>query len=320
MTTNQTNVTAGVFTAAQKSRMSAPAAWALAARPPIVLLSAFGASTGYWNLVTHDQLNPPLASFLLTLVGAAFLGAGIMIHNDYTDAKSDAALKPYKPIPRGIISLNAARSVGLGLMALAVVLGAATRLPFTGALNWRLAAFTLLVAVIGVYYNHYGKKHGLWGHAAVAFGVGAIPYWGGLAIAPNDLVTLFPLAFSIFVMEIGREILVCVGDWRGDLAAGFRTTPLALGLLRATKLAVWFYLAYLVLLFIPYLQGGFGLLYLVGALFFAAVLFITWYRMLRAVQLGDEALIEQRGEVDLRIGTRAAVLLLQVLLLVEAFV
>jgi 4-hydroxybenzoate polyprenyltransferase len=314
------NATAGIFVAAQRSPISRPVAWLLAARPPIVVLSAFGASTGYWNLVTHHHLQPPVLTFVLALLGAAALGAGIMIHNDYTDAVSDAAIKPYKPIPSGLISASAARAVGLGLMGLAVLSVAVATLPFTGQVNWIAAGFTILIGLIAVYYNHLGKKHGLWGHAAVAFGVGAIPYWGGLAVAPQDGVTLLPLAVSIFVMEIGREILVCVGDWRGDQAAGFRTTPIALGLLPATRLAGWFYLGYLLLLPWPYLQGSFGRVYLFGALAFAAVLFATWYRTLQVVRSGDEALIQGRCEVDLRIGTRTAVLLFQVLLLIEAFV
>lgn len=29
---------------------------------------------------------------------------------------------------------------------------------------------------MALYYSYYGKHHGLWGHAAVAYGVGAIPF------------------------------------------------------------------------------------------------------------------------------------------------
>ena len=313
------NITAPIFDAAQRSA-NRPAAWLLLARPPIIVLGALGASTGYWNLVEMNNLQPGPLPFLLTLLGAACLSAGIMIHNDYTDAVSDALTKPYKPIPSGVISAGAARAVGLALMGLAVIVAALTTLPFLGRANWMLAAFTFLLVVMAVYYNHWGKKHGLWGHTAVAFGVGAIPYWGGLAVAPNDLTTLLPLAISIFVMETGREIMVSLSDWRGDAAAGFRTTPIALGLERATKLAGWFYLAYLGLLFWPFIQGSFGWLYLLGALGFAAVLLVTWYRTLLAVRSGDEALIERRCEVDQRIGTRTAVLIFQIILLIEAFV
>ena len=67
----------------------------------------------------------------------------------------------------------------------------------------------LSLTIVGIVYNKWGKGWDIWGHILVAYGVAIIPFYGGVAIEPiNGIIAMAPLTISIFVMEIGREILV----------------------------------------------------------------------------------------------------------------
>jgi 4-hydroxybenzoate polyprenyltransferase len=197
----------------------------------------------------------------------------------------------------------------------------------TGALNWECGLLTFILVIIGLYYNYYGKHHGLFGHMAVAFGVGAIPYWGGLAIFPNQPLLMLPLAVAIFFQETGREIMVCAGDYVGDLKAGFKTTPVRHGRKRSMQIALFFYL-----LFIPIFPLSawdwagirmpqiFGVIYLIGGCILAAALLLTWFFTYNVVtKTDDEKKIWKSFERNLRIGTRVMIIVFQIFILLEIF-
>ncbi|MBN2054641.1 UbiA family prenyltransferase [bacterium] len=304
-------------------------AWCLLIRPLILFISCFGASVGAFNVTiatvpVNQGIHLAPIVYLLMLLGAGLLSAGLMIHNDYTDYASDCVNRPRKPLPRGIVSMAMARFWGILLMAGSVVVGAAISLPTTGRLNWPCAILTAAVVVIGIAYNRWGKHWGIWGHAMVAFGVGAIPVWGSWAVRPDSLAMMLPLGVAIFVMEIGREIMVCAGDIKGDIAAGYATTPIRLGRIPAMLVALGFYTAALPLYPIPYFGWLgfpilFGPLYMVGAVVFAGILYVTWILTFMVVRRGDDAAVWEAFERNIRLGTRLGVVAFQVILFLEAF-
>jgi 4-hydroxybenzoate polyprenyltransferase len=162
---------------------------------------------------------------------------------------------------------------------------------------------------------------------AVAFGVGAIPYWGGLAVFPNQPLLMLPLAVAIFFQETGREIMVCAGDYVGDLKAGFKTTPVRHGRKRSMQIALFFYL-----LFIPifplsawdwagiHMPQIFGVIYLIGGSILAAALLLTWFFTYNVVtKTDDEKKIWKSFERNLRIGTRVMIIVFQIFILLEIF-
>jgi len=163
-------------------------------RPPIVIISILGAAVGALNATKAQGLEFENISLLLTLLGAGLLGAGLMVHNDYTDLRSDRVNRPHKPIPSGAISPGKAKNVGIGLMVAAIPVALLTSWPGVPGegdvtpfgLNITCGLLTALIVIIGVKYNIDGKYKGIWGHTAVAFGVGAIPLWGAIALNPND--------------------------------------------------------------------------------------------------------------------------------------
>ena len=308
--------------------MSKAIAWLRIIRPPIILISCLGALVGALNasaFLNNSTIALTIYQLLMIIFGASFLAAGLMIHNDVTDLKSDKVNRPHKPLPAGRIQINSARLIGIILMILSIFIALFINYTINNQINWICGLFTLAIVVVGLYYNHYGKYHGILGHTAVAFGVGAIPFWGAIAIAPGNLLLMFPLALAIFVQEIGREIMVNVGDYQGDLKAGFKTVPVQFGRKKAMLIALIFYLLFIPIFPIPYF-GWFdasivfsSLFYIVGGTLFAVALLLTWILSYRVVKTNDEQKIWVAFERYERTGTRVMVIVFQIMLFLEAF-
>jgi geranylgeranylglycerol-phosphate geranylgeranyltransferase len=302
-------------------------AWVRMIRPPILFLCCFGALVSALNCAIYQQETLSIFQILLVILAPAFLSTGTMFHNDITDLESDKINRPKKPVPAGILKEKTVYYLGIALMIGSIFLGTLVNYMDTGALNWQCGVLTLLLVIIGLYYNYYGKHHGLVGHMAVAFGVGAIPYWGNIAVFPNQPLLMLPLATAIFFQETGREIMVCAGDYVGDLKAGFKTTPVRHGRKRAMQIALLFYL-----LFIPIfplsawdwagigMPQVFGIVYLIGGCILAASLIITWALTYNVViKTDDEKRIWKTFERYERTGTRVMIIVFQVFILLEVF-
>jgi geranylgeranylglycerol-phosphate geranylgeranyltransferase len=291
-------------------------AWFKIIRPPILFISALGAAVGALNV----DLNPDPITFWLALIAwAPLVYTGIMIHNDYTDLESDKVNRPNKPIPSGGISPNTARYTGLGMMFGGTALAFLINI-HKGEINYSAGLVALSLTIVGIVYNHWGKGWGIWGNVFVAYGVAIIPFYGGVAMEPMDgILAMAPLTISIFIMEIGREIIVCAEDVEGDIKAGFKTFPVRIGAKKAMYVAVVFYVGYALLYPAPYLFRWdilpslyYDPVYLVGATIFAIVLFVTWY--LTLVQMTEKAFWNY-----IRTGTRVGVIFFQFILLISAY-
>jgi 4-hydroxybenzoate polyprenyltransferase len=134
----------------------------------------------------------------MILIGAAFLSSGLMIHNDVTDLKSDQVNRPHKPLPRDIIKTRTTSATGIILMILSIIIAFTINIRDTGILNWRCGFLSIVIMLIGLYYNHYGKSHGILGNIAVALGVGAIPFWGGYVCFSNTTFYYVASSFCDF--------------------------------------------------------------------------------------------------------------------------
>ncbi len=307
-------------------------AWIKMIRPPILFLCSFGAVVSALNCALYNRVDLSYFQILILLLAPAFLSTGIMFHNDITDLESDKINRPKKPVPAGLLKEKTVYYTGIVLMIGSIFLAALVNYNDTNTINsntinWNCAALTLILVIIGLYYNYYGKHHGLVGHMAVAFGVGAIPYWGGLAVFPDQPLLMLPLAVALFFQETGREIMVCAGDYIGDLKAGFKTTPVRLGRKRSMQIALFFYL-----LFIPifplsaidwaglHMPKIFGSVYLIGGCMLAAGLLITWLlTYIVVIKTDDEKKIWKAFERYERTGTRVMIIVFQIFILLEIF-
>ena len=295
-------------------------------RPPILLVCSFGALVGALNVSVFFDVNLSYLQIFLIILAPAFLSTGTMIHNDVTDLDSDRVNRPHKPIPSGIIKEKTAHYIGLTLMFLSILVGLLINFVDYGTLNWNCAILTFFLVVVGVYYNYYGKLHGIFGHIAVAIGVGAIPYWGAIAAFPNELFVMLPLAVAVFFQEVGREIMVCIGDYVGDLKAGWKTTPVNLGRKKSIYVALVFYLIFVPLYPLPafdYLNIGapqvFGWSYFIGGTLMAATLLLTWFFSYLALLTNDEKKIWKAFERYERVGTRVMIIVFQIFILIYIF-
>lgn len=304
-------------------------AWFRIIRPPIVMISCLGALVGALNVsafINDGIIKLSLFQLLMIIIGATFLSSGLMIHNDVTDLKSDKVNRPHKPLPSEKISVKTAQLTGLLFMALSIFISLLVSFNENGLLNWRCGILTLSIVIIGVGYNHYGKYHGILGNILVAYGVGSIPFWGAIAIAPGPeyFFLMFPLALAIFIQEIGREIMVNNGDYKGDLKAGFKTLPVLIGRKKAMHISLIFYLAFIPIFPIPYFgwmgaEKIFSHIYLIGATIYVIALLTTWILTYKIVLKGNEKKIWRAFEMYERTGTRVMVIFFQIMLFLEAF-
>lgn len=208
-----------------------------------------------------------------TTVVAAAISATILAAgggnaiNDYFDRDIDRINAPDRPIPRGAVTPRAALAFSLALFGLAVVLALA--LP---TLALAIAAFNLLALV--AYTKLFKGLPGV-GNAVVAYLVGSAFLFGGAVVGNVEATAvLFVLAA---VSTLTREIVKDVEDVRGDREEGLRTLPIAVGSKRALGLGAILLVAAVVASPLPYLQGTFGLAYLVVVVPADAVmLYASW--------------------------------------------
>lgn len=296
-------------------------------RPPILFLCCFGAVVSALNCAIFMNESLSYVQILFLILAPAFLSTGTMFHNDITDLESDKINRPKKPVPSGLLKEKTVYYTGIVLMIVSIFFGLLVNFWDKGEINWQCGVLTFFLVVIGLYYNYYGKHHGLVGHMAVAIGVSAIPYWGALAVFPNQPLLMLPLAIAIFFQETGREIMVCAGDYIGDIKAGFKTTPVRHGRKRSMQIALLFYL-----LFIPifplsaYDWTGlnmpkiFGSVYLIGGFILALALVTTWLLTYNVViHTDDEKKIWKSFERYERTGTRVMIIVFQIFILLEVF-
>jgi geranylgeranylglycerol-phosphate geranylgeranyltransferase len=302
-------------------------AWVRMVRPPIMFLCSFGALVAALNCALYFNIELSYFQIFMLLLVPACLSTGIMLHNDITDLESDKVNRPNKPVPAGILREKTVHYTGLFLMISSIFLSLFVNYLDYKTINWTCGIFTVFLFIIGLYYNYYGKHHGIFGHMAVAFGVGAIPYWGSIAMFPDHPLLMLPLALAIFFMEIGREIMVCAGDYIGDLKAGFKTLPVRLGRKKAMQIAFFFYI-----IFIPifplsawdwagiHLPQVFGTVYLIGGIILAISLIATWILTYAwVIRTTDEEKIWQAFERYERTGTRVMIIIFQIFIFLEIF-
>lgn len=298
--------------------------WALIIRPPIVAISVAGASVGFLN-ATIGEPHPaassyvfPWVGYLVNCVAAALMAAGLMVHNDYYDLESDKVNRPHKVLAQGRIKGRTARDVGFALMVLGVVLAFAghPRATVVESVNWTAGLIAVTVLADGLLYNTIGKLHGIGGHVEVAYGVALIPVFG--AAGAGNAMLVLPLGLGLFIMEIGREIMVAGGDIEGDRKAGWVTLPVKIGMRPALAVALALYLAALPAFLMPWLAPGLvpwrpSLLYLVGSTAFIGGLAALWAPCWRKPEFVT-------FEKFIRTGSRMLVFGFELLLVAEAFV
>ncbi len=163
-------------------------------------------------------------STLLLVAGAhTAMQLAIAMLNDYCDQRLDAASKPEKPIPRGLVTSREALLAGCLMIALMVLL----LLPLP-SLAW---VFSLLYLALGIGYNLGLKSTPLSG-VVFALAMPLIPLYAfaGMGRSLPLLLWLVPLGL---LLGVALNLANSLPDIEEDASNGARTLAVVLGIKRA---------------------------------------------------------------------------------------
>lgn len=223
----------------------------LLARPGNVIGAGVLTLVGAFVAAGTDELALSAAAIAATALGTA---AGNAI-NDYFDREIDAINRPNRPIPSGLIAPKAAKYYAGGLFALAVFLTLALLPPAAIA----IAAINLVL--LTTYTQFFKATPGL-GNAVVGFLVGSAIWFGGAAA--GDLPATLVIGLLAGLATFSREVLKDMEDIPGDRSEGLATLPIRFGSTLAWRVAVLAMVVGALISPIPYLDGTFGLAYLIA--------------------------------------------------------
>lgn len=192
----------------------------------VPILVVLGATAGFAVLAADGV--PRLGDLARLL--AAMLGGQVAIGavNEVVDAELDAATKPWKPIPAGLVSAR-------GALALAAV-GLLAMVGFGAGFGAASLALLLLGTGAGLVYDLRFKRS-IFSWLPYLVALPLLPIWVATALDGFDgrLLLLYPLGACAVV---GVHLAQALPDTRGDRAAGVRNLASALGERRA-MLACW---------------------------------------------------------------------------------
>ena len=251
--------------------------------PPLqhgVLIAAFCFGVlSYAARVGFPASKPGAMVFVVTFVTAFLMLLQLRILDEFKDFEEDARWRPYRPVPRGLISLASLRR--LWFIAAAMQMGGALLLD--ARLLAGLLAVWLYSGLMGVefFVRDWLKAHPLaymLSHIIIVPMIAAYVaacHWLPLGMAVPDLAGLLAASYFAFcVIEVGRKIRVPVDEEEGvetytvlwgarrALAAwlGFMTTGSAFAVLAASRIQA--------ATFVAILLGAVLLLAILGAVAF----------------------------------------------------
>lgn len=209
----------------------------------------------------HGDTNLPLINVFLTFFTALFLEASTFALNDYYDLEIDRINKRTdRPLVRGDISPKTALYSFYILFPLGLIC--------SYFVNLTCFVIALITALLSVLYDAKMKKIKLVGNFYIAY-IMAIPFiFGGAAVLKNNTFPLqninpviYIIALIAFLAGSGREIMKDVMDFEGDKVQGVKSFPKYIGLRSSNIIAALFYIAAIVLSFLPYALSNYELYY-----------------------------------------------------------
>lgn len=159
------------------------------------------------------------------------LYAGGVAFNDIADAELDAIERPERPIPSGRASKSKATVMSLALLAVGVLAAA--------QVNWTSAAIALVVAVLAVTYDYWGKHQRIIGPINMGL-CRSGNLLLGISVAPEVLEKIWPIALIPLVYVAAITMIS-----RGEVHGKNRKALFAGGLMYASIFLAILGLAYL---------------------------------------------------------------------------
>jgi len=208
-----------------------------------------------------DNIIPPLYKVLLTFFTALFLEASTFALNDYYDLEID---RINKRTDRPLVSGDIKPKTALLLFYILFPLG----LVCSFFVNITCFIIAFITAFLSVFYDMKLKKIKLVGNFYIAY-IMAIPFvFGGVTILDWGIVSfsginpaIYTIALIAFLAGSGREIMKDVMDFEGDRKSGVKSFPKYIGARKSNIIAAFFYIAAVMLSFLPYFVKSYDIYY-----------------------------------------------------------
>ncbi|KYC45186.1 MAG: Digeranylgeranylglyceryl phosphate synthase [Candidatus Methanofastidiosum methylothiophilum] len=183
---------------------------------------------------------------------AIFACAGGNTINDYFDYEIDKINAPKRVLPRGAMSLRTAYIFSIVSFIISCI--------FAFMVN--LLAFSICVAacILMYIYAKTLKRKPFSGNLLVSFLTSITFIYGGTAVGSYKGVSILAL-ISFFAM-VSREVVKDIEDLEGDVKKGAKTLPSIIGVRKSFNLAFIFLVIAAFLLFMPFITGLYGYIYL----------------------------------------------------------
>lgn len=221
----------------------------LASHAPVIAAFSF-CMVSYSSLVRGSTRVPAVSELLVAFVTAFIFFLQMRIADEFKDHEIDARYRPYRPVPRGLISLRELGAVGIlggGIqLALALWLSPAL-LPFLLA-AWLYLGLTGREFFVGAWLKAHPVVY-MWTHMLILPLIDlydtACNWRAEGAAAPSALICLLGVSFcNGFVLEIGRKIRSPQDEETGvetysALWGRTRAVCAWAGALLATAIGVW---------------------------------------------------------------------------------
>ncbi len=108
------------------------------------LIAAFSASAVSYSALLRGDMHPYPVSFAVAFGGSLGSFLLLRIADEFKDAEEDARFRPYRPVPRGLVTLRELRAVGIGVGLIQLGLAAAIGWPLVGLLAVTWVYFALM--------------------------------------------------------------------------------------------------------------------------------------------------------------------------------
>lgn len=207
---------------------------------------------------------------LLASISAALIAGAGNIINDIYDLEIDKIAHPNRPLPFNKISVTNAIIFYFALNIISIALILQTYLDL---ILISIAAILLLYA-----YSKFVKKIFVLSNITVAFLTGLTFIYAGVAV--NNIKDSFLPALFAFMINLIREIVKDVEDYKGDAQYGVKSIPIVLGFDNTKTILYSLILILFIITIIPYLIRYYSIEYFIVIMILVNPLLVYSYKLI----------------------------------------
>ena len=219
-------------------------------RPFNVIISAIAmiiSASILGELLNYEKLIPVIITVM------CFTGAANAF-NDFIDFKIDQINRPDRPIPSGRVK----KRIALLIAVLLFLIG--SLFCFKLSKSAIIVGFFISLPLI-IFYSIIFKGLPLIGNMVTSLILSLSFIFCGFAF--DNITHMIVPSFLAFGLTLLREIIKDISDIEGDRSLGLKTLPVCIGLQWSCNLAILLSIVIFFCSFIPFLNGFYGIWYLV---------------------------------------------------------